>query len=166
MDLIPRSNVEPTTAEKPMMLKLSSPTVHIITPPHIGRIARYLFSVYCLPTMARISSIVKKGDAADTIWENDTKIKRRAMLPSATEAQKARASLRTLANVSGLTGLGSAGRKTVARASPDKDQQHSMCTDVSMTCGRATRRAQACAASQMAWRWRQQAQLVGPARTG
>jgi hypothetical protein len=149
MDLMPRSSVEPTTAEKPTKLKLSSPTVHIITPPHMGRIARYLRSVYCLPTMARISNIVKKGEAADTIWENDTKIKRSAMLPSATEAQKASASLRTLASVSGLMGLGSAGRKAVASASPDKDQQQSMCTDVSITCRRAVRRARACRAGQV-----------------
>ena len=41
IDLTPRSSVAETTAKKPTRLKLSSPAVHSITPPHMGTIEAY-----------------------------------------------------------------------------------------------------------------------------
>eukprot|EP00967_Tisochrysis_lutea_P062396 scaffold80084_cov37-Tisochrysis_lutea.AAC.2 len=78
--------------------------------------------------------MVKNGDAAETICEKETKMKRRAILPKATDAQKASASIRTFATVSRLTGRGSSGRKTVANAMAESDQQQSMWIAVSITC--------------------------------
>ena len=52
---------------KPTQWKLTSPAVHIITPPHMGTIERYAGIEYRLPVIAYMSRMVKSGPAAVTI---------------------------------------------------------------------------------------------------
>eukprot|EP00965_Chrysotila_dentata_P140583 4648543-Pleurochrysis_carterae.AAC.5 len=87
------------TRLKPTMLKLISPAVHSITPPHIGSSEKYASFEYRLPVIKNMRQAVKSGDAAVTIWAKDTKMYCNAMLPHATDAQNAYESVCTFSIV-------------------------------------------------------------------